>query len=264
MRIAVFADVHGNPFACQAVLQAIQYERPVDAIVAAGDLCFGGSDPSTCVDLLREAGVIGVYGNTETYLLAPSQAPPDEIHLKNWDWLQPAVYWTVEQLRPDQLDWLRALPFELRFSPGSGAESSQLDDLLVVHANPCDVELMIFPDEPGQKALWGEVRQPDSDEALTAVLKGAAAEVIAFGHFHHTFRRVWRNFTLADVGPCGRPGYAHDRRARYTLFTCGSDDRGGINWQIDHRWVEYNVDAEITALEMGTMPGRERFVEIFK
>ena len=35
------------------------------------------------------------------------------------------------------------------------------DAISIVHANPHDLELMIYPDEAGQKGLWGEVRQPD-------------------------------------------------------------------------------------------------------
>jgi hypothetical protein len=261
MRVAVFADLHGNPYACRAVLQAIKDEGPPDAIVAAGDLCLGGSDPSACIDMLQDAGVVAVYGNTETYLLAPNQEPPDETHLKHWHWIQPGVYWTLEQLRPEQLAWLSSLPFELRYPL---VESAPENDLLVVHANPRDVELMIYPDEAEQKRLWDEVRQPDNDPDLSAVLKDVSASVLAFGHFHYTFQRPWRHLSLVDVGPCSMPGYDHDRRARYTLFSRESAaGQHQPRWRIDQRWVRYDAEMEIDALKASSMPGAEKYLRNF-
>ena len=56
MRIAVFADTHGNPYSTRAVLKAISDSGSFDAVVAAGDVCSGGSDPAACVDMLQAAG----------------------------------------------------------------------------------------------------------------------------------------------------------------------------------------------------------------
>jgi hypothetical protein len=75
MRLAIFSDVHGNPFACEAVLGAIAREGTFDTILAAGDLCLGGSDPAGCIERLAAAGVQAVCGNTEQYLRFPDQLP---------------------------------------------------------------------------------------------------------------------------------------------------------------------------------------------
>ena len=206
MRIAVFSDIHGNPYACEALLESIGREGALDALVAAGDLCLGGSDPSRVVEMLRSAGVIGVYGNTEEYLKAPNRTPPDELHQKMWKTIQPAVFWTRELLLPDQAEWLFGLPFELHFSPDGCPEN----DLLVVHANPKDVELMILPDEEAQRSLFGEVRQPDRDPELTTALEGVTARTLAFGHFHYIFQRLWRDLELVGVASCSLPGFDHD------------------------------------------------------
>ena len=71
-----------------------------------------GSDPAACIDQLASAGVQGVYGNTEQYLRAPDQIPPDELHRSIWDIIQPAVYWTLDRLSEAQRGWLFGLPFE--------------------------------------------------------------------------------------------------------------------------------------------------------
>ena len=84
MRIAVFADIHGNPFATRAVLDAIGADGVFDAVVMAGDVCSGGSDPAACVDMLQEAGVQVVYGNADAFVFAPQKEPPDERYRENW------------------------------------------------------------------------------------------------------------------------------------------------------------------------------------
>ena len=84
MRIGVFSDIHGNPYACEAVLQAITVDGHFDTIVAAGDLCLGGSDPAKCVDLLEGSGVEAVYGNTDEYIFEPEKEPGDDLHRTKW------------------------------------------------------------------------------------------------------------------------------------------------------------------------------------
>ncbi len=255
MRVIVFSDIHGNPYACEAVLQAIKDEGAYDAILAAGDLCLGGSDPAACVDMLAAGGISGVYGNTEEYIYDPEVMPPDELHKAMWERVKPVAYWVREKLSTDQMDWLRALPFEQRFSPS--AQPS--DDLLVVHANPKDNELTIYPPPAGQRELWEQVRQPDEDLHLGEILNGVNCSVIAFGHFHFTHERHWKDLHLVDVAPCSMPSIDRDPRARYTIFTW---DKGG--WEISRRWVAYDFNSEIKALKISDLPFREDFMRYFE
>jgi predicted phosphodiesterase len=254
MRIAVFSDVHGNPYACETTLKSIRSEASCDAVVAAGDLCLGGSDPSACVDMLRDAGVRCVYGNTEVYINHPDQPPEDENHRSKWDKLQPAVYWTRSKLSADQLDWMSSLPFECNFSP----TQNPVDDLLVVHANPKDVELMIYPGVSEQQRLWKKVRQPDDDPDLITILSDTVPNTIAFGHFHYPSTRRWRDKLLVNVASCSLPGVDYDRRVRYSLF----DWKNG-EWTVKQRWVEYETDQEINALYAREMPSKEFFIRYF-
>lgn len=254
MRLAIFSDVHGNPYACEAVLRAIAREGTFDAILAAGDLCLGGSDPAGCVEQLASAGVQAVYGNTEQYLRFPDQTPPDELHRSMWETVQPAAYWTLARLTSAQLDWLFGLPFERRLLP----TSQPGNDLLLVHANPKDVEGMIYPEETVQLRLWSEVRQPDQAAELEQSMSGVQARIIAFGHFHYMFQRSWREKTLAGVACCSLPGIDHDRRARYTIVEWVKG-----KWVISPRWVEYEAQKEIDALKACDMPFKENFLGYF-
>ena len=253
MRIAVFSDVHGNPYACETVLKSVM-EDSCDGVVAAGDLCLGGSDPSACVEMLQGAGVLCVYGNTEVYINNPDQHPEDENHRAKWGKIQPAVYWTHSKLSPDQLDWLNSLPFDYKFS----LTQDPMDDLMVVHANPKDVDLMIYPGVNEQQRLWKEVRQPDDDPDLITNLSDTLPNTIAFGHFHYPSLRKWRDKLLVNVASCSMPGVDHDRRVRYSLF----DWKDG-KWIVTQRWVEYEADQEINALYASEMPSKDFFISYF-
>ncbi len=254
MRLAIFSDVHGNPFALEAVLQAIRQAGDFDALVAAGDLCLGGSSPGNCVEMLRLAGAKAVYGNTDEYLHYPERVPNDELHQNMWQTIEPVARWSREQLSSEQREWLFGLPFELRFP----VDDDPAHDLLVVHANPKDVELMILPPEPEQIKLWGEVRQPDDSASLKDVLADEPASTVAFGHFHYTFQRKWNEKTLVDVACCALPSIDHDLRARFTVF-----EWDGAAWRVEPHWVPYDFAKEVAAIKAGDMPSQENFLRYY-
>ncbi|MGD8455994.1 MAG: metallophosphoesterase family protein [Anaerolineales bacterium] len=254
MRIAVFSDLHGNPYACRAVLHEIERQGAFDSIVAAGDLCFGGSDPAACVDMLRDAGVSAVYGNTDEFIFAPYKPPPDEEHMSEWDSYQAMALLASEQMRPEQVEWLASLPFDLRYSPTENPS----DDLLVVHANPKNVHDYIGPPVEEQARLRGKIVQPDDDPKLVEMLADARAAVIAFGHLHYTSLRQWRQKLLVNVSPCSISPYDGDHRARFTIFTWETG-----KWGVERHYVDYGLKMEIEALLASDMPEKEKRVKLF-
>lgn len=254
MRIAVFSDLHGNPYACQAVLDEIEKHGPFDAIVAAGDVCFGGSGPAECVDLLWDSGVKAVYGNTDEFIFAPDKLPPDEEHRSEWDSYHAAAMWAREQMRPEQVDWLAGLPFDLRFSPTENPSG----DLLVVHANPKNVYDYIGPPVEEQARLKGKIVQPDDDPNLVKMVGDVSAAVIAFGHLHYTSLRPWREKLLVNVAPCSLSPYDNDQRARFTVFTWGKG-----KWAIERHYVEYDLTQEGEALLAIDIPEKGKRAKYF-
>ncbi len=259
MRVAVFSDIHGNPYACEAVLQAIEADASVNGafagVVVAGDLCSAGSEPARCVDMLQAADIIVLCGNTEHYICDPDQPPSDELHRTLWDKILPVVHWTRDRLGPKRVDWLHSLPFDHCFRPTADPS----DDLLVVHANPSNVDLQIYPSEDEQKKLWGEIRQPDDSTELEAVMAGTEATVIAFGHFHYASVRPWRDKILVNVAPCSISPYDNDTCARYTALTWSGND-----WNIVQHRVPYDAKRQANALRASDMPEAERFAKYFE
>lgn len=236
MRIAIFSDVHGNLTALEAVLKDIKEQSP-DLIFFAGDLCVFGARPAECVQRLRETAIASVYGNTDNWisndpLLSGDIAAEEAARSQQVD--TPSA-WTWAQL--DEMDraWLRTLPFYRRFSP----TTDPADDLLVVHANPIDVDQAIHPPVALQEQLYGEVVQPD--DALRPLLGEIATGVLAFGHIHIPNLRHWQDLVLANISSVSLP-LDGDTRAKYGLLTW----EGG--WTVEHRRVEYGIDQEVELL----------------
>jgi predicted phosphodiesterase len=112
MRIAALYDVHGMPWALEAVLAEVD----ADAIVFGGDLVWGPY-PRETLELIRSIDAHIVRGNTDR--------APDE--------------WVSSQLDEGELAWLRQLP-----------ESVSVDDVFYCHATPRSDEEIVTPETPDE------------------------------------------------------------------------------------------------------------------
>ena len=205
MRIAIFSDVHGNVVALEAVLAAIQLAAAPDALFIAGDLAMSGPRPAETLAWLRALkDARFVMGNTDRDLLDAQAGDAD-------------IDWTRGRLSDSDMTFLRSLPFEQRLKVAPGHE------LLVVHANPRDLDTPIKPDS--------------DEEQLYPLIEGVTAEVIGFGHYHVPFVRRLKHWTLVDVASVGMPRDG-DQRSVYTILTW---DRGA--WQIEHCRVAFDIEA---------------------
>jgi predicted phosphodiesterase len=238
MRVAVFSDVHGNLSALEAVLADIQAQA-VDDIVFAGDLCLVGPRPAECLRRVRDAAIPSLYGNTDDWVLERQQ-PPER--------LAALARWTRAQLSDAEQAWLDGLPFARRIAPNDDPAQT----LLVVHANPQDVNQIIFPPEAEQIARYGRIRQSDAD--LTPLLAELDVSTLAFGHLHIPNERRVAGVRLLNVSAVSMPGDG-DPRARYGLLTW---TRGG--WRCERRAAAYAVTAEISAYAQARPPGWEAIV----
>jgi putative phosphoesterase len=217
MRIAIFSDVHGNLTALEAVLADIN-RQTVDSIVFAGDLCFIGPRPSECLQLVRERGIASIYGNTDDWVLGRQQPP---------------------EARKASIRYQRS--------------DNPADALHITHANPRDVNQIIFPPESEQVARYNQIRQPDSE--LEPLLVGLEAAVLVFGHLHIPSVRTWGNLRLAHISSVSIPG-DNDPRAKYAIFTWKAG-----SWEMELRRVSYDMDAEVAAYQVMRPPGWKKFVE---
>jgi predicted phosphodiesterase len=110
VNVAALYDVHGMPWALEAVLAEID----ADAIVFGGDLVWGPY-PRETLDLIRSTDAQVIRGNTDR--------APDE--------------WLSTQLTEEELRWLVELP-----------ESTVLDGVFYCHGTPRSDEEIVTPATP--------------------------------------------------------------------------------------------------------------------
>lgn len=253
MRLAIFSDVHGNLTALKTVLDDIDHQPSVDHVLFAGDLCVFGPRPLACLDVIRQRSIASIAGNTDQWISNPPplQDRMDEAQRNRIKRIWELCSWTQAQLGPENMAWFAQdnLPFQRRISPSSTAH----DDLLLVHANPLDVNQIIFPDEEYQRKLYGRVRQTDAQ--LAEMIQGTDAAVIAFGHLHIPNARQYQHLLLANISSVSLPGDG-DPRAKYGLLTW----QRGQGWSVEHICLTYPVEPEIEAFRQAQPPGWEQAV----
>jgi predicted phosphodiesterase len=110
LRVAALYDVHGMPWALEAVLA----ENDADAIVFGGDLVWGPY-PRETLALIRETDAHIIRGNAD----------------------READEWLSDQLTQDELQWLLDLP-----------QSTILNGVFYCHATPRSDEEIVTPETP--------------------------------------------------------------------------------------------------------------------
>jgi predicted phosphodiesterase len=244
MRVALLSDLHGNLEALNAVIADMATQGPFDEIVVAGDLVWSGPRPVEVVDRVRGLGAAVIQGNTDAFFMRTPEETPSG---KQEERFAAHLTWMLKQLGPERARWLACLPFSRRISsPCPVGDAASEHDLLVVHANPSDLNRPIMPRLP----------ETDLDELLLTE-HGAEPdwEMLAFGHIHVPFTRGWRGRLLVDIGSVGLP-MDGDQRAAYAVATWD-----GQAWRVEHRRVYYSVP--LVAHDMVTcgMPRGKHFAE---
>ena len=229
MRIAIISDIHGNQVALEAVLQDFHHQPDVDQMVIAGDLCLNGPSPREVLEIVHGLNCVVLQGNVDLEVV--TQAPDKGAKKRN------TAAWTRELIGQTGIDYLASLPHSHRIA------NSQGNDLLVVHANPLNLEDAIFPNAP--------------DSTLEYLLGGLDEGIgaMAFGHLHIAYTRSWRHLFLVDVGSCGLPR-DEDLRASYAILSWQAR-----SWVAEIRRVAYDVQAVVKQIKTSGIPNVEKRVK---
>ena len=212
MRILILSDVHGNPWALDAVLQDA---GPVDRVIFAGDAVNYGPEPQAVVARLRQEEVLGVCGNHDR---AVSHGESPRASPSKHALAEALAAWTRAQLDPRSLEWLSNLPTTVRFT-FAGTR------FLVVHGTP-------------QGHLYDYRLTPDATEALLGeLLEGVEADLLIAGHTHLPLVRRYHAISIVNPGSVGQP-LDGDPRAAYAVWQDG---------HVELRRVAYDQDALLHA-----------------
>jgi predicted phosphodiesterase len=101
MRALILSDIHGNLEALNAVLEAA---APFDVLWNLGDVVGYGASPNEVIDLIRPTAQLNVRGNHDRVCCGLTSA------LGFNPVARAAATWTHDELTPENLAWLRAVP----------------------------------------------------------------------------------------------------------------------------------------------------------
>jgi predicted phosphodiesterase len=217
--LAVIADIHGNRWALEAVLQDID-RRGIQQIVNLGDHLTGPLDPAGTADLLIERGMLSVCGNDDRVLFSP------------WQELSSSQRYTREQLTPAHLNWLRTLP----------ATAVVADELFVCHGDLFDAPYLLEQVEASGVLLR-------STRDIEASVADIAQPVILCGHSH-----IPRTVSLTsgklivNPGSVGLPAYTMETPVPYAMESGSPHARYALlhrmwnEWQVEHVLVPYSSE----------------------
>ncbi len=237
MKIAIFADIHGNLPAFQAVLAEIDSHRP-DEIICGGDVITKGPHPAECLALLRERSIRTIIGNTDLRAL-------------NRDGDMES--WNDDRLTVDAAEYLKGLPMKIRITPPNGRSPD--DDLLLVHSTPRDVNdvLVLQPHPIKQGGVFGSAT---AENEAVEMLAGERANLIVYGHIHYISQGSVSSQRVESIGAVGFP-FDGDVRAAYALA-----EWDGSNWQLEHKRVAYDRQPVMQDILNSDMPNKERYAKM--
>jgi putative phosphoesterase len=224
-RVAVITDVHANLPAVQAVLARID-ELGIGAVYCGGDLVGYGPHPNEVCALIQERAIPTIYGNYD-YAIARDEHDCGCAYVSPHDRElgQRSVEWTLAHTDRPAKDFLRGLPFDLRFTLGN--QRARL-----VHGSPRKVNEYLFEDKPAR-----------TFERIAAL---ADCDVLVFGHTHKPWIHAYGGVLFVNCGSVGKPKDG-DPRAGFALLE--PDGQGNVVASIER--VGY--DAEAVAREVAAV-----------
>jgi putative phosphoesterase len=228
-RVAVITDIHGNLAALQASLDAIG-QIGVDQIYCGGDLVGYGPYPNEVCALIEEREIPTIYGNYD-YAIGRDLDDCGCAYVTQHDRQlgQQSVPWTLAHTDQHSKDFMRGLPFDLRFELGDVP-------IHLVHGSPRKVNEYLFEDKPA--SLY---------ERLAAAEQ---ARVMVFGHTHKPWIHPYGGVLFVNCGSVGKPKDG-DPRAAFAILEL--DPAGDVQVSIER----FPYDAEAVAREVAAagLPG---------
>jgi putative phosphoesterase len=226
--VAVITDIHANLPALQAALVRID-ELGIERVYCGGDLVGYGPHPNEVVALIAERDIPTIYGNYD-YAIARDlddcgcayNTPRDR------ELGQQSVEWTLQHTDQRSKDWMRALPFDLRFNIGDTA-------VHLVHGSPRKVNEYLFEDKPA--SLF---------ERLAAA---EDASMLVFGHTHKPWVREYGGVLFVNCGSVGKPKDGDPRGAFAVLSPAAS----GLEVRIER--VSYDAETVAAEVREAGLPG---------
>jgi putative phosphoesterase len=225
--VAVVTDVHANLAALQAVLARID-ELEIERVYCGGDLVGYGPHPNEVCALIEARQIPTIYGNYDYAIgrdLEDCGCAYRDQHDRELGQL--SVDWTLEHTDQRSKDFMRGLPFDLRF---------ELAGLRVrlVHGSPRKVSEYLFADKPAR--------------TFERIAAGADCDVLVFGHTHQPWVAEFGGVLFVNCGSVGKPKDG-DPRAAFAVLRSEGDELA-----VDIERVAYDAAAVAREVERVGLP----------
>jgi putative phosphoesterase len=228
-RVAVVTDIHANLPALEAALDCIA-ELRVEATYCGGDLVGYGPHPNQVCRLIESRGIPTIYGNYD-YAVARDLEDCGCAYRDQHDRElgQRSVEWTLAHTDQRSKDFMRELPFELRFAIGGRR-------VRLVHGSPRKVNEYLFQDKPAR--------------TFERIASGADCDVLVFGHTHKPWVREYGGVLFVNCGSVGKPKDG-DPRAAFAVLELG--EAGAVAAKIER--VSYGAQSVAEEVAAAGLPG---------
>jgi len=221
MRIGIFSDTHSNLEALTAVLRSLEEDK-VDQFICLGDTVGYGASPNECCDVVRKIAAHTILGNHDAAVAGRMD------YSYYYDAARQALDLHAEILSPENMTWLRSLPYEVRQG-----------HISFCHGAPINIEEFeyIFAPEQARECL------PMYDELAHLTLIGHSHLCKVFALTSNSveelpstdFRLDPDRRYIVSVGSVGQPR-DYDNRASYTIYD--SDEK-----RFYFRRIEYDIES---------------------
>jgi putative phosphoesterase len=230
--VAVITDIHGNLPALEAALAAVE-ELGATATYCGGDLVGYGPWPNEVCHTVEDRGIPTIYGN---YDYAIGRDLEDcgcaYVTQHDRDLGQLSVDWTLEHTDRRSKDFMRDLPFDLRFELGGKR-------VRLVHGSPRKVNEYLFEDKPAR--------------TFERIAAGAECDVLVFGHTHKPWIAEFGGVVFVNCGSVGKPKDGDPRGA----FAVLEESEGGVATRIER----FDYDAAYASREVAAAGLPPEFAE---
>jgi putative phosphoesterase len=225
--VAVITDIHGNLAALKASLARIA-ELSIERIYCGGDLVGYGPHPNQVCALVQEREIPTIYGNYD-YAIGRDEEDCGCAYVTPHDRElgQQSVAWTLAHTDPAAKDFMRGLPFDLRFAVGR-------TDAHLVHGSPRKVNEYLFEDKPAR--LYERLAAAERDG------------VLVFGHTHRPWAHEYGGVLFVNCGSVGKPKDGDPRGAFAVLEPAGDS----VEARIER--VAYDAAAVAEQVRSGGLP----------
>jgi putative phosphoesterase len=226
--VAVVTDIHANLPALEAALARIE-ELGIERTYCGGDLVGYGPHPNEVCSLIEALGIPTIYGNYD-HAIARDEHDCGCAYITPHDRElgQESVEWTLVHTNQASKDFMRELPFDLRFEVGEVG-------VHLVHGSPRKVNEYLFEEKPA--SLY---------ERLAA---GETDKVLVFGHTHKPWVHDYAGVRFVNCGSVGKPKDGDPRGAFAVLESDGEDVRVTIER------VVYDAEAVAREVAAAGLPG---------